>query len=372
MRLLYSVSFLFLLAACSENGGALPIDAKGFLDKLDGPKISTVQETQLEDAKNAEKKGNFSQAIQTYQQILEKDGSNKDVVLALADALRRNGEYEKAIVGYDDLIKKDAGNIAAKEGKGLALISKGDFETPTDMFLDILKVDGKRWKSLNAVGILFATRSLYPESQKYFEEALRQNPNNISVMNNLGLVQALNKNFSASVETLSKTSAQSAVDSLARKRIDLNLAMIYASMGKLDEAEKIARIYLNGAQLDNNLGLYAHLAKDDQLAKSYLNMALTENTVYYAKAWDNLETLTGAGDNKNKAKVLESKPIETTPVATPQKIEQKTKKRTKKTIAANSEPVAAATSSEPVNPAPVTPVPAQIQSLGTIKSSDLK
>lgn len=276
----------------------MPIDARKVLDSLDGPKISTMKETQTEAAKNAEKKGDFKQAVQIYQQMLGNDENDADIILALAEALRRNGDYEKSIAAYNDLLKKDEHNLAAIEGKGLTLIAKGDFETPTGLLAEVLKADNKRWKSLNAMGILFVTRNLYSDAQKYFEEALRQSPNNISVLNNLGLAQALDKKFPVAVETLSKASAQSSVDSLARKRIDLNLALVYASMGKLDEAEKIAKNYLSGVQLDNNLGLYAHLAKDDNLAKSYLNMALTDSKVYYEKAWGNLDAI---GGNKNSA-----------------------------------------------------------------------
>jgi len=349
MRQIYftlcSISLLLMLPACDQNGGALPIDAKAFLSKLDGPKIPTMQESQDEAAKAAEKKGDFAQAVQIYQQMLEKNENDSDTILALADALRRNGEYEKATSAYDNLIKKDPNNLAAREGKGLVMLSKGDFETPTSIFLDVLKIDGKRWKSLNAVGILFTTRGLYPESQRYFEESLHQNPRNVSVMNNLGLAQALNKQFSASVATLQNASAQSSVEGLDRKRIDLNLAMVYASMGKLDEAEKIARLHLTGVQLSNNLGLYAHLAKDDQLAKSYLNMALTDSTVYYSKAWDNLEAINSSKSNKTKQ----------LGDATASK-KEKPAKDSKQRPALNKEPTAA---SSPV------------QSLGRIKSDNL-
>ena len=177
-------------------------------------------------------------------------------------------------------------------------MSKGDYETPTVLFEEVLKADGKRWKSLNGMGILFVTRGLYPDSMKYFEEARKQSPTNTSVMNNLGLSQALNKQYDLAIDTLSKASTQSTINSIGRKRIDLNLALVYASAGKLDEARKIASQYLSGPTLNNNLGLYAHLAKDDNMAKSYLNMALTESKTYYGKAWDNLETL---NNNENRS-----------------------------------------------------------------------
>lgn len=320
MRHSYSVIFssaalLLLLSACDQNGGALPLDAKSFLSGLDGPKIPTMQENQIAAAKNAEKNEDFAQASQIYQQILEKDPETNDVIQLLADSLRRNAEYDKAISVYDGIIAKDPGNAAAKEGKALALMAKGDFETPTVLLEEVLRVDGKRWKSLNAMGILFITRGLYPDSMKYFEEALKQSPNNIAVMNNLGLSQALNKQYDLAVDTLLKASAQSTVGTTGRKRIDLNLALVYASAGKLPESRKIAEQYLSGPSLKNNLGLYAHLAKDDSLAKSYLNMALTESKTYYEKAWDNLEALNNTESrsvSKSEKPEAEKKPEDKT------------------------------------------------------------
>lgn len=302
---IFSSVILILLSACEQNGGVMPFKGQDLLSSLDGPKIPTMEDNQREAAKNAEKNDDFAGASQIYQQILEKDPETNDVVQLLADSLRRNGEYDEAISVYDGLLTKDVNNISAKEGKALAFLAKGDFETPTSLFEEVLKVDAKRWKSLNGMGILFVTRGLYPDSKKYFEEAMRQSPANTSVMNNLGLSQALNKQYEPAIDSLLKASAQSTISSLGRKRIDLNLALVYASAGKLDEARKIAEIYLNGPSLNNNLGLYAHLAKDDGLAKSYLNMALTESKTYYGKAWDNLEVLNSnenSNDNKNTVK----------------------------------------------------------------------
>lgn len=288
---IFSTTLLMLLSACDQNGGSMPIDAQSFLSRLDGPKIPTMQENQIAAAKTAEKNDDFAQATQIYQQILERDPDTTDVVQLLADSLRRGGEYDKAISIYDGILTKDESNVAAKEGKALALMAKGDFESPTILLEEVLKVDGNRWKSLNAMGILFVTRGLYPDSMKYFDQALKQSPDNVAVMNNLGLSQALNKQYDVAVDTLLKASTLSTLGSSGRKRIDLNTALVYASAGKLDESRRIAEQYLSGPSLNNNLGLYAHLAKDDSLAKSYLNMALTESKTYYEKAWDNLEAL---------------------------------------------------------------------------------
>ena len=289
------IASLLLLSACS--GDQKQVDSQKILSALEGPKVPSVQDALMDSAKGAEKNGDYKQAIQLYQQILEKHPENTEASLALADNYRRNGNYDNAITIYDSLITKSDDIVPAKEGKALALISKGDFTTPVGILDEVMKVDPKRWKTLNALGILFATRNMHSEAQDYFMEALKYNPDSVTVLNNLGLSQALNGRFGTATSTLSKASSLATAGSEERKRVDMNTALVYAITGRLDEANAIASTYLTGAALDNNLGLYAHLAKDDQMAKSYLNMALTESKVFYEKAWDNLQEIDNSGSN---------------------------------------------------------------------------
>ena len=301
-----------LLGAC--NGSVEPVDSQKFLGGLDGPKVPTIADALTESAQNAEKNGDFKQASQIYQQIAEKHPDDKDIQLALADSYRRGGEIDKALQVYDLIIIKTPDMVAAKEGKGLALIAKSDFDTPVKLLEDVLQADPKRWKTLNALGILFTTRNLHTEAQQYFAEALKYHPDSPTVLNNMGLSQALNHQFDEAIATLNKASSLSASGSLERKRVDLNMALVCAAAGKLDDAKAIAEQYLTGAALNNNLGMYAHLAKDDQMSKAYLNMALTESKVFYEKAWDNLQDVSGSSASsdkrpiKHKVKVSGTKP----------------------------------------------------------------
>ena len=217
--------------------------------------------------------------------------------------------YDQALQIYDELIKQDAGNLAAKEGKGLALMGKGDFDTPGTILGEVVKADPTRWKSLNALGILFTTRNMQPEAQQYFQAALKYNPGSSSVINNMGLSQAMERKYDAAIATLTQAAGLAGSGTPQRQRIDLNLALVYASAGKLDDARAMAEKYYSGAALNNNLGLYAHLAKDDQMARAYLNMALTESKTFYERAWNNLQDI-GGGEPDAPA------PAATTPVIT--------------------------------------------------------
>ena len=311
---------LALLAITACAGGSEPIDAQKQLAAMDGPKVATMDETLLISAKNAEDKGKFGQAATYYQQLLAKKPDDSVFAFALAESYRRNGESDKAIMLYDQLIAKDPAMIAAKESKGLALIAKGDFKSSTPLFEEVLKTDPTRWKSLNALGILFSIGSFQPEAQQYFTEALKYHPDSSSIYNNLGLSQALNRDFDAALASLQKASNFAVAATEERKRIDLNLALVYASAGKLDNAKAIAENYLTGAALDNNLGLYAHVARDDLMARSYLNMALMESKVYYGKAWDNLQNISSNGNDNGVAgaiKVTPAAPAVVPPASVP-------------------------------------------------------
>ncbi len=298
MRNVILISFVcvqaLLLASCG-SGPASIVDGKKILSDLGGPQVPKVDETLLASAKEAEARGDYSQAISLYRQVLDKAPSNKDVALSLADCYRKSGQFDQAIVLYDGVLKQDSSSIDAKEGKGLALLSKGDYETPGKLFGEVLEKDPTRWKSDNALGILFTTRGMQAEAQQYFNEALKQSPGNVTVQNNIGLSQALERKYDDAIATLSKASDMADRNSMQRKRIDLNMALTYAIMNRLDDARLIASNYYSGAELENNMGIYSLLAKDDEMARAYLNMALNNSKVFYEKAWNNLQAMGGNG-----------------------------------------------------------------------------
>jgi len=283
------IAFMLLLAACA--GGVGPIDAKKFLSEQPGPNVPSVQDSLTMSAKNAEKSGDYAGAVQLYKQAIDKDKDNNELWLALADSYRRSGATDNAISVYDQLIAKDPKMISAKEGKALALMAKGDYSSPVPLLTEVQQADPSRWKTLNAFGIILATQNQQNKAQDYFTAALQYYPDSPTVLNNKGLSLALSGKYPEAISSLTRASELSKAGTTERKRIDLNTAMVYGAAGRLDDAKAVASNYLSGAELDNNMGLYAHLSKDDSMARSYLNMALTESTVYYAKAWDNLQEI---------------------------------------------------------------------------------
>lgn len=280
-----------LLASCGGGPDSI-IDGKKFLAQLtQGPQVPKIEDALLDTARMAEQQGRYDQAISLYRQLLDKYPEHTEIALALADCYRKDGQYQQAVTMYDGILQQEPSDLDAKEGKGLALLSMGDFETPGTLFGDVLKEEPDRWKSLNALGILFTTRGMQPEAQQYFHEALKYHPGSVTPLNNLGLSQALERKYDEALKTLSAASDAAQRDSMQRKRVDLNMALIYAIMNRLDDARLIASNYYSGPELENNMGIYSILANDDAMARAYLNMALSNSKVFYEKAWNNLQGL---------------------------------------------------------------------------------
>ena len=284
------------LGACDQFGRQW-IDPDKTFASLPQPDVKGVNGTQEDSAKAASAAGDYRRAVEFYEQLL---GTSKATAaemlrykLGLAENMRRLGDYERALAMFEQLVRENPENLDAKEGRGLALMAMGKTVDAGRAFAEIMEKDGSRWRTLNALAILFVTKNMIPEAMAYYTEALKNSPDNPAILNNVGLSQASDRNFARAVDALQQASRLAKIPS-QRKQIELNLAMVYGVSGDLETAKEIAGKYIDGPALDNNLGLYAHLAKDDALAKTYLNMALSQSQTFYARAWTNLDAINDA------------------------------------------------------------------------------
>lgn len=282
------------LASCGEMGEQW-VDPDITFSKFDQPDVQGINDTQEEMAKQAMANGEYQRAAQFYQQLVaSKKGTEEQLLrykMGLADATRRLGQTQVALTMYDQLFRENPANLDIAEGRGLALMGAGKVSDAGRVFSTVIEKDPKRWRSLNALALLFVTKNMIPESMAYYNEALNHSPDNAAVLNNMGLTYAIDRNFPKAVEALEYASRVSKV-SPQQRQIELNLALVHGVAGNMEMARTIAGKHLEGAALDNNMGLYAHLKKDDALAKSYLNMALSQSPIYYKRAWENLDKVT--------------------------------------------------------------------------------
>lgn len=291
MKKLLIITAFLALPACNIIGDPITKDQRlqELNDAAKDVESPTIESTQLESAKAAEKMGSLVKAEYYYGQLVEARPNNLEYQFGYAEILRKAGKCELANKGYDKVLATKPEDADAMEGKALCLLSGGKNQQAADIFAKILAKEPNRWKSLNGAGLIFAADKKYNEASQYFTAAADASGNSPAVLNNQGLAKALTGNFKDGIAVL-ETALLKAEDNTGQKRnIALNLALVYGISGNIDAAEKTARPYLTEVQLYNNLGVYADLGKDKELAKTYLNKALQSTPVYYERAWDNLE-----------------------------------------------------------------------------------
>ncbi len=300
-----------MLAGCGQMGQQWMDPDKTFA-AFDQPTVKGVNDTQEDAAKAAITAGDYRRASQFYEQLVTSGKAKPEELLryklGLADSLRRLGENDQALAMFEQLTRENPTNLDAQEGRGLTLMALGKTVDAGRSFAEIMEKDGSRWRTLNALAILFVTKNMTPEAMAYYTEALKQSPDNPAILNNVGLSQAADRNFRRAVEALQQASRLAKTPS-QRKQIDLNLAMVYGVSGDSETAKEVASKYIDGAALDNNLGLYAHLAKDNALAKTYLNMALSQSPTFYERAWNNLDAINDSGHLQGQTPPANALPI---------------------------------------------------------------
>jgi len=305
-RFLLAISVLCLLSACEKGSiGKQWLDPDKEFKEFGQPDVPTQRSLMEQAAQNALEKGEASKAALAYKQLVDQPKINpKDKLkyeISYADAVRRSGEYEKALLLFEKLAKKNKNSADILEGKGLALMALGKSEEAGRIFKTVMTLDKERWRTLNALGILFATRNLIPESMAYYAEALRVSEDNPAVLNNVGLSQAIARNFPRAIQAMEQAVRVAPTDN-RREQIEMNFALIQGIKGDLDGAKALAEKYVKGPALDNNMGLYAYLSNNKELAKTYLNQALTNSTTYYERAWQNLDVVSESGKASEKPK----------------------------------------------------------------------
>ena len=163
-----------------------------------------------------------------------------EYLIKLADCQRRGGDNKGALNTTENILKKNASNTDAMEIRGLTLMNLGEFPEAGTIFGEVMKADPHRWRTLNGIGILFAMKGKYDEAISYFQQALNESPDSASVLNNAALTYAIDKQFDRSYEYFNRAKARVETDSAEMKHLDLNLALVYAVDGKVDEAQEVA------------------------------------------------------------------------------------------------------------------------------------
>ncbi len=276
-RTLLCILLLCCLAACRNS----PVQKDIPANYTDSSKAAADDEFH---------EANYKKAAELYAKFADKNSSS-ETLFNYAESLRISGNIAKAKDYYDMAIAKESGMLAAIEGKSLCYIQEGKFKEAQNLLEEVVSRDASRWRSINALGVVYAMNGNLNKALEYYNIALDVSKNNPAVLNNMALSLTFSGDKERGKKLLEKTLSNLDLAKDKKQKIEYNLALIYGISGDMDKAKSILAKYLPEAEVYNNLGVYAKMAKNDDLAKEYLSKALSSSPVYYDKAGKNLETI---------------------------------------------------------------------------------
>jgi len=228
LALLATTAVAALLGGCTQTGSPFARFSS------DEPKLAA-----------AEAVGAISQWSTAY----AKKPQDPKMALGYAAALKAIGSRDRALeiltAGYR--ANPDNAEVAAELGRLALDMGRLDIAGQT---LKVAEAQGVRdWKTLSAQGTLRAKQGKHAEAQQYFLSALQEQPDAVSVINNLALSYALDGKADKSEELLRKAVASGHAD----KRVRQNLALVLGLQGKFEEARQVASVDIGDQDAKSNL-----------------------------------------------------------------------------------------------------------------------
>ena len=172
--------------------------------------------------------------------------------LAYANALESIGQSDKQLQVYEQLVQKNPGNAKLAGLYGRRLVAAGRSAEAIPVLERAASGGGSSdWRVLSALGSAYDQEGLYQKARPQYEKALAADPQNLSVMNNMGMSYALEGNLKQAEATLRK--ADSLPRSKSEPRIRQNLALVVGLQGRFEEASSLAREGLPPEQVEANM-----------------------------------------------------------------------------------------------------------------------
>lgn len=190
------------------------------------------------------------------------DTSNRTVAMRYASVLQMDGRTDQSLAVMRKLAiqyPKDREVLAAY---GKALAANGELEAALDAVQRAQTPEYPDWKLLSAEGAILDQLGKTDEARDRYRKALVIQPNEPSVLSNLGMSYLLSGDLKTA-ETYMRQAAQGpAVDSRVRQ----NLALVVGLQGRFAEAEKIASAEMTPDQAKANVAYLRSMIAQQQNA----------------------------------------------------------------------------------------------------------
>jgi Flp pilus assembly protein TadD len=196
----------------------------------------------------------------------EADPGDKIAALAYGRALREIGQREQAVAVLRQAVIRTPRDKTLLAAYGKALIDVGDLTEAGQVLARAHTPDDPDWSVLSAQGTVADQLGDHEAARRYYQAALRLNPDEPSLLSNLGLSYALSRDLPQAEKVLRQAAASSKAD----ERVRQNLAMVLSLEGKVAEATNYMRRDMPPQEMAEALAYFKSLNGNSSTAASQL------------------------------------------------------------------------------------------------------
>lgn len=205
-----------------------------------------------EAAVSSELSGDHVSAANHYQNLLDRQPDNKEILLGLVRNLRYTGSGRTAVAVMKSYAVKYSDDPAFLIEFGKAKLAVSEAQGAIQYLKKAIEKGGDDWGAYSAMGIGYDLLQSYAEAWEAYEKALALSGNNPAVINNMALSAALNGKLPLAISVLE----DAPLEARRYPQIRLNLALLYGIKGDLKKAEAMAKMDLDEEAVRNNLAVY--------------------------------------------------------------------------------------------------------------------
>jgi Flp pilus assembly protein TadD len=179
----------------------------------------------------------------------ERNPRERATGLAYANILRMNGKNTQALAVMQQVVIAYPSDRAVLAAYGKAQAGAGQLEQALATITRAQTPDRPDWRLYSAEGAVLDQLGRSEEARRKYRMALESQPNEPSVLSNLGMSYVLSGDL-RTAETYLRTASQ---QPMADSRVRQNLALVIGLQGRFAEAEQIANRELSLAQAQANV-----------------------------------------------------------------------------------------------------------------------
>lgn len=234
---------------------------------------ATKLSKKLDKANKLQENGNFDEAIEIYQKLLDKYPNCIPALNNLGQVYDEMGELKKALECYDKVLELNPQSLPALNNKAMLCINLEDWQSASDSFSKYLEINPDNEYVLANHAFVLIKLEEYKKAVENCKKSLKINPNNPGTYSNMAYAYEELEDWKNSLECYDKSI-----------EINPNRSITWNNKGsalkKMGEYEKAAECYEKSLELDSeNVYVWKRAAENYELMGD-----LEKSKEYYEKA----------------------------------------------------------------------------------------